>query len=108
VPLPSILAFDVTTRFPRLVLGRTPGNDLGGANARLSDDLLESEALFAPGHRCWIRILTVPENESYPPGSLRRDFSAIRRQAVPDKVRGQSDFQSPHPSHLQHLSICWL
>jgi aminoglycoside phosphotransferase (APT) family kinase protein len=44
VPLPALLAFDVTAEFPWLVLERLPGTDLGGIIARLSDDQLDQIA----------------------------------------------------------------
>jgi aminoglycoside phosphotransferase (APT) family kinase protein len=44
VPLPAMLAFDVTAGFPWLVLERLPGNDLGGILAQLSDEQLDQIA----------------------------------------------------------------
>lgn len=44
VPLPAMLAFDVTAGFPWLVLERLPGTDLGRIIAKLSDDQLDQIA----------------------------------------------------------------
>ena len=44
VPLPTIVAADVTAELPWLVLERLPGSDLGAVMARLSDEQLDQIA----------------------------------------------------------------